>query len=221
MSEETVTDTTVVTEVSSETPSSTDTTAPAERMYTQAEHEAELTRVVKERLARERKRTKNQTSPKAETTSPKADVTDERIAALERQVQEQRFTAEALRRGITDDAQIGVLRSAFAHDQPENIGDWLDERRGMFAAEQPKEPEQVKEQPPQETPKTPGAPASDGGAPATGFDFDSVIDATKLTRDDIDRLQSAGRFHDVIERYRHSLPGGGNGIFGRRRSPKG
>lgn len=60
--------------------------------------------------------------------------------------------------------------------------------------------------------KSPGAPS---GAPPEVIDRD----ATRWSKDYIERLRSDGTFHSELEKFRASLPGGGGGLF-RKRIPK-
>ncbi len=57
--------------------------------------------------------------------------------------------------------------------------------------------------------KSPGAPA---GAPPEVLDRD----ATKWSKDYIERLRENGTFLQELDKFRGSLPGGGNGVFRKR-----
>lgn len=75
----------------------------------------------------------------------------------------------------------------------------------------------------QTAPETPangnGAPYKSPGAPAGAPPEVLENDATKWSADHIRRLQADGNLLKELEKYRNSLPGGGNGIF-RKRIPK-
>lgn len=191
---------------------------PQERTFSQAE----VDDILKDRLARERRKHK----PKAQTSTPQpppqteSPEIAEKVALLERRLAEQQFEAVALKKGITSDAALSVLKSAFMAEAPEDPGKWIDDRKSAFVAPAPPPESEPQPEPGTQSQAQPQPTLATGGAPTqVQKDFSGEVDVMKLTRDDISRLQRTGKFHTVLQRYRDSLPGGGNGVF-KKRLPK-
>ena len=104
-----------------------------------------------------------------------------------------------------DDAEI--LRESF-----KSGGQAAFDRLASRLKPAPAAAEKSPEAKPSGTYASPGAPS---GAPADVLERD----ASKWSRDHVERLKADGTFLQELEKYRASLPGGGGGVF-RKRIPQ-
>jgi hypothetical protein len=173
-----------------------------ERTFTQAELDAIVAkRVAKAEKAAERRLREPESKPTQTKEPPSAPGSDDlaaKLAALEAKAAMAEAMAELDWKPSKEDAEL--LRDAFKSGG-ESAMQKLAGRLKPQVATKPNEPSG--------TYKSPGAPS---GAPPEVLDND----ATKWSRDYVDRLQSDGKLLAELERYRGTLPGGGGGLFRKR-----
>lgn len=172
-----------------------------ERTFTQAELDAIVAkRVAKAEKAAERRLREPEsktTQSKEPPPAPGSDDLASKLAALEAKAAMAEAMAELDWKPSKEDAEL--LRDAF--------------KSGGEAAMQKLagrlKPSDAKPDEPASKYKDPGAPS---GAPREVLDND----ASKWSRDYVERLQSDGKLLAELERYRGTLPGGGGGLFRKR-----
>ncbi len=220
---ETSTDTTADTATATDagTAATADSTAEAkvETGSFSAEQVTELIKKAKaqagrsaERRVRAEMSTKTETQPPEQATQPPNDQLTDLMSKVESlgekllQSENDRSFAERIQGLAVTDKQRNVLRNAYSADDSSQF-DSLVDAFGITAGDATQ-------------PETEAAPTyqSPGGVSAPPVEL-TERDATRWTRDHIDRMKENGTFLSRLEQYRDSLPGGGNGVF-RRRIPK-
>lgn len=171
---------------------------------------------VKKRLAREtrkQQRAEDETQTTSDTSdngvSPQLAAMSEAVRKLQSQLTASEFSREAAERGIKDKRTLDFLRDSYLKTSEDDRGKWWENLP-------PFQPVTLvpENKPPATT--TPSANVtSDNGAPNIPGNSDGVIDITRLSRDEVNRLQRSGKLLEVVERYRDSLPGGGGTVWGR------
>lgn len=178
-----------------------------ERTFTQAELDAIVAkRVAKAEKATERRLRETDPNPAQKKEPPPAPGSDDlaaKLAALEAKAAVADALAELDWKPSKDDAEL--LRSAFKSGGEPAM-------QKLAGRLKPQQAEVKTVDSPADKYKSPGAPS---GAPSEVLDRD----ATKWSRDYIERLESEGKLLPELEKYRGSLPGGGGGLF-RKRIPK-
>lgn len=175
------------------------------KVYTGPEVEA----IVRDRLDRQKKALSKPEAQPAHKKEPQptpgsADELVVRLAAMEAKAEVSEAIAELDWKPAKDDADM--LRDAFKTGG-RALFDKIAERIKPTATTEAKPVSD-----PANKYKSPGAPS---GAPPEVLEGD----ATKWSKDYIDRLRSEGKLLSEVEKWRSSLPGGGGGLF-RKRIPK-
>jgi hypothetical protein len=173
---------------------------------------------------------KAQPAPKQEQQKPKPMQDSEPNAALAEVMEKQAALEARLAKAEADKAyaetvanlhltpeQRAELRDLFDPAKPDAFTERV-QRLGLGKAPEPAKQETAP--PPEENPVPNGKQYQSPGAPA-GARTDEVFesDATKWSKDYIDRLREQGTFLEEVEKYKRSLPGGSNSLF-RRRIPQ-
>jgi len=180
-----------------------------ERTFSQAELDAIVAkRVAKaEKSAEKRVRQEIEGQPAQKKDPQPASGSEDlaaKLAALEAKAAWHEAVAELDWKPTKDDAEL--LRDAFKSGGADAMQKLANRLKPQDAAkEETKVDDSAKY-------KSPGAPS---GAPSDVLERD----ATKWSRDHIERLRSEGSFLKELEKYRGSLPGGGGGVF-RKRIPQ-
>lgn len=181
-----------------------------ERTFSQAEVDAIVARRVSkaEKAAEKRVRGELDTQPQAQKKetppAPGSEDHASKLAALEARLALADAMAELDWKPSKEDSEL--LRDAFKSGGSEA----MQKLAGRLKPQSTSEAKPVDD--PAGTYKSPGAPS---GAPRETLERD----ATRWTRDAIDRMRADGTFKAELEKFRASLPGGGGGLF-RKRMPK-
>lgn len=172
--------------------------APAEKTFSQEE--------VNKLIAREVRKAKQK-----QTTAKKDDGLQDQLAEVLQSLQTniahvakrldeqeakaaaQTFDAAFAQSGIPDEFKE-LIWADVKVNQPKDIAQRLAEHKAKLVKDAPSDPEQK--------PAAAEPTSTPGTTPTVTKDFSGFVDITKLSREDVTRLQNEGRFVEVLERYR-------------------